>query len=98
MKRTKWCANPDKAFDRKCLDLGVEDSCMDKHVCPLASIRPVYITVNYNFHVKDIENSDVVIKISDDKKSFKVIKHRYLASTQEYNMSQLKNILLAGAK
>lgn len=92
-----WCSDPDKTFDIGCGNLGCEDTCQNNINCPLKRKDcDMYILVEKEVTLKKIENSDIVIHISSDGKSFSVIKHRYFNSDNTYPISQLQHILMAG--
>ena len=97
-----WCHDPDKAFDAHCRNLGCEDWCEDNSNCPIqGEDKKMFILVQENKLTErmELENS-VVVEISEDGKTFKVVKHDHFkeSENQEYHISTLKHILTAGSK
>lgn len=94
-----WCLDPDEAFDIGCHSIGVEDWCKDNSNCHLQrKDRKMYILAKRQINLKEIDESDIVIQIHQDGKTFSVLKHRLMETDKEYHMSHLKNILTAGEK
>jgi hypothetical protein len=100
-----WCEDPDEAFNIGCNNLGVEDWCKDNSLCPLQGkdktmfvlVQNKNLVAKKQINLKLIEESDIVLQMNDDRKSFQVIKHRHMEMTEEeYPMSQLKHVLIAG--
>jgi hypothetical protein len=90
-----WCENPDEAFNISCSSLSCEDWCKDNSLCPLQrKDQKMYILVKDAVTLRELEKADVAIQVSEDGKTFKVIKHRSLPNKEEYHMSHLKNVLL----
>ncbi len=96
-----WCHDPDKAFDHRCNNLGCEDWCKDNSNCPIqGEDKKMFILVNENkLTTRMLHEFPVIVEISEDGKSFKVINHSNFkeAINQTYHISQLKHILTAGS-
>jgi hypothetical protein len=94
-----WCHDPDKAFDCSCNNLGCEDWCQDNSNCTLQKKdNTMFIMVKEKFDLmEEMDNSEVVIQISKDKKTFSVIKSNKFRPAEglTYHMSDLLNILTA---
>ncbi len=93
-----WCPDP----EQECTNLGCEDWCNDDSNCPLKrKDSSMFILVNENkLTTRMLHEFPVIVEISEDGKTFKVISHAYFEESikQEYHISQLKHILTAGQK
>lgn len=60
----------------------------------------MYIISKKEVNLKVLEESDLMIHVSKDGKTFSVIKHRNFEPSEDknYHISQLPHILLAGRK